>query len=97
MITASDNLLVAFSGGSSSRVVLQFVHEMQQRAQKNFDASKDRSLPVFGVGVTFIDESAYHCEIDKAIEDIRSTVSNLAPPANSYMLFQLKVSSLWIH
>ncbi|KAK0594966.1 hypothetical protein LWI29_002216 [Acer saccharum] len=85
MITPSDNLLVAFSSGSSSRVVLQFVHEMQQRAQKNFDASKDRSLQVFGVGVTFIDESAYHsvpsCEIDKAIEDIKSIVSNLAPPA----------------
>ncbi|KAK1548801.1 hypothetical protein Q3G72_032594 [Acer saccharum] len=85
MITPSDNLLVAFSSGSSSRVVLQFVHEMQQRAQKNFDASKDRSLPVFGVGVTFIDESAYHqsvpsCEIDKVIEDIRSIISNLAPP-----------------
>ncbi|KAK0595396.1 hypothetical protein LWI29_006191 [Acer saccharum] len=66
MITASDNLLVAFSSGSSS--------------------SKDRSLPVFGVGVTFIDESAYHqsvpsCEIDKAIEEIRSIISNLAPPA----------------
>ncbi|KAH7561367.1 hypothetical protein JRO89_XS10G0217000 [Xanthoceras sorbifolium] len=85
MITPSDNVLVAFSGGPSSRVVLQFIHEMQQRAQKNFDASKDRSLPVFGVGVTYVDESAYHsvpsCEIDEAIEDIRSIVSNLAPPA----------------
>ncbi|KAK1548799.1 hypothetical protein Q3G72_026692 [Acer saccharum] len=80
MITPSYNLLVAFSSGSSSRVVLQFVHEMQQRAQKNFDASKDRSLPVFGVGVTFIDESAYHsvpsCEIDKAIEDIKSSAAS---------------------
>ncbi|KAK2653152.1 hypothetical protein Ddye_013008 [Dipteronia dyeriana] len=85
MITPSDNLLVAFSGGSSSRVVLQFVHEMQQHARKNFDASKDRSLPVFGVGVAFIDESAYHSvpsyEIDKAIEEIRSIISNLDPPA----------------
>ncbi|KAK1578329.1 hypothetical protein Q3G72_029410 [Acer saccharum] len=48
-------------------VVLQFVHEMQQRAQKNFDASKDRSLPVFGVGVTFIDENGK--ERLKTLED----------------------------
>ncbi|KAK6244178.1 hypothetical protein QUC31_010587 [Theobroma cacao] len=84
MITPSDKVLVAFSGGPSSRVVLQFVHEMQCRAQKNFDASKDRSLPVFGVGVAFIDESSIHSfasqDSEKAIEDIRSIVSNLAPP-----------------
>ena len=67
------------------RVVLQFVHEMQYRAQKNYDASKDKSLPVFGIGVSFIDESSIHSftsqEIEKAIEDIRSIVSNLAPPS----------------
>ena len=65
------------------RVVLQFVHEMQYRAQKNYDASKDKSLPVFGVGVAFIDESSIHSftsqEIERAIEDVRSIVSNLAP------------------
>lgn len=38
-------------------VALQCVHDMQESAQKNFDASRDRSLPVFGVGVVFIDES----------------------------------------
>ncbi|XVE75603.1 hypothetical protein DITRI_Ditri12bG0106600 [Diplodiscus trichospermus] len=84
-ITPGDKVLVAFSGGPSSRVVLQFVHEMQYRAQKNYDASKDKSLPVFGVGVAFIDESSIHSftsqEIEKAIEDIRSIVSNLAPPS----------------
>ncbi|XP_022766665.1 cytoplasmic tRNA 2-thiolation protein 2 isoform X1 [Durio zibethinus] len=85
MITPSDKVLVAFSGGPSSRVVLQFVHEMQYRAQRNYDASKDKSLPVFGVGVAFVDESSIHSfssqEIEKAIEDIRSIVSNLAPPS----------------
>uniref|UniRef100_A0A2P2KZ71 Uncharacterized protein MANES_09G022000 n=1 Tax=Rhizophora mucronata TaxID=61149 RepID=A0A2P2KZ71_RHIMU len=84
MITPSDNVLVAFSGGPSSRVALQFVHEMQQRAQKNFDANKDRSLPVFGVGVTVIDEStAYPIapnKVKEAIQEIRVIVSNLAPP-----------------
>lgn len=57
---------------------------MQQRAQKNFDASRDRSLPVFGVGVAFVDESAVcsvpSCEVSKGIEEIRLIVSNLAPP-----------------
>jgi cytoplasmic tRNA 2-thiolation protein 2 len=66
------------------RVALQFVHEMQNKSQKNFDASRDRSLPVFGVGVAFIDESSIvpvpSHEIDKAIQEIRLIVSNLAPP-----------------
>lgn len=84
MISPTDNVLVAFSGGTSSRVALQFVHEMQNKSQKNFDASRDRSLPVFGVGVAFIDESSIFPvpshEIDKAIQEIRLIVSNLAPP-----------------
>ncbi|KAE9466048.1 hypothetical protein C3L33_02040, partial [Rhododendron williamsianum] len=74
MISPSDNVLVAFSGGTSSRVALQFVHEMQCKAQKNFDASRDRSLPVFSVGVAFVDESAIYPvssqQLDDAIEDI---------------------------
>jgi len=66
------------------RVALQFVHGLQDRAQKNFEASKDKSLPVFGVGVAFIDESAVYPvssdKVDGAIQDMRSVVSNLAPP-----------------
>lgn len=50
----------------------------------NLIASKDRSLPVFGVGVAFIDETAISTvpsyEVDNAIEDITSIVSSLAPP-----------------
>lgn len=84
LITPADNVLVAFSGGPCSRVALQFVHELQQRAQKNFDASKDRSLPVFGVGVVFVDETAYYpvpsSEIDNAIQEIKLIVSNLSLP-----------------
>ncbi|WCJ33468.1 Cytoplasmic tRNA 2-thiolation protein 2 [Euphorbia peplus] len=84
MITPSDNVLVALSGGPASRVVLQFVHEMQHRSQKNFDACKDRSLAVFGVGVAFIDESAvYHVpseKLDNAVEQMKLDVSTLAPP-----------------
>ncbi|XP_061340368.1 cytoplasmic tRNA 2-thiolation protein 2 [Gastrolobium bilobum] len=85
MISPTDNVLVAFSGGPSSRVALQFVHDMQERAQKNFDASRDRSLPVFVVGVVFIDESAVlpipSNEMEEAIEFISSVVSSIAPPA----------------
>ncbi|KAE8099796.1 hypothetical protein FH972_017749 [Carpinus fangiana] len=60
MISPTDNVLVAFSGGTSSR-----------------------SLPVFGVGVVFIDEISIvpvpSHEINKAIQEIRLIVSNLAP------------------
>jgi cytoplasmic tRNA 2-thiolation protein 2 len=85
MITPSDNVLVAFSGGSSSRVSLQFVHELQIKALKNYEASRDRSLPVFGVGVAFVDETAafpaLSTEMIDAIEWVRYTVSCLSPPA----------------
>ncbi|MED6170841.1 hypothetical protein PIB30_034930 [Stylosanthes scabra] len=84
MISPTDKVLVAFSGGPSSRVALQYVHDIQERAQKNFDASRDRSLPVFGVGVVFIDESAVvpipSAEMDEAVGFITSVVSSLAPP-----------------
>lgn len=63
---------------------MQFVHELQHKAQKNFDASRDRSLPVFRVGVAFIDESSTFSvpsdEVAKAIQDVRLIVSNLTPP-----------------
>ncbi|KAK9075855.1 hypothetical protein SSX86_004184 [Deinandra increscens subsp. villosa] len=86
MISPTDKVLVAFSGGPSSRVALQFVSEMQLKAQKNYDATanRDRSLPVFGVGVAFIDESEIHpvtsAVLDKAVEDIKQIVFNLPQP-----------------
>lgn len=84
MISPSDNILVAFSGGPSSRVALQFVHDMQQKAQKNLDASGDRSLPVFTVGVAFVDEAAISSvscqEVEQVIQDLQVIVSSLAPP-----------------
>ncbi|KAD5317522.1 hypothetical protein R6Q59_032845 [Mikania micrantha] len=86
MISPTDKVLVAFSGGPSSRVALQFVSEMQLKAQKNYDATanRDRSLPVFGVGVAFIDESEIHPVtsdvLDKAVEDVKQIVFNLPPP-----------------
>ncbi|CAI0375021.1 unnamed protein product [Linum tenue] len=88
MITPSDNVLVAFSGGVASRVALQFVHDMQQRAQRNYEASKDRSLPVFGVGVAFVDESTVcsisNDEVEEAIQEMKSTVLELAPPVKQF-------------
>ncbi|MFS7943247.1 putative cytoplasmic tRNA 2-thiolation protein [Helianthus anomalus] len=59
---------------------------MQLKAQKNYDATanRDRSLPVFAVGVTFIDESEIHpvasVAFDKAVEDIKEIVCNLPLP-----------------
>jgi len=65
------------------RVALQFIHEMQCKALKSWDASKSQALPVFGVGVAFIDESMLSLnpchEVDQAIEEIRSIVSDLGP------------------
>ncbi|KAJ1408969.1 Rossmann-like alpha/beta/alpha sandwich fold [Sesbania bispinosa] len=94
MITPTDKVLVAFSGGPSSRVALQFVHDMQERAQRNFDASRDRSLPVFGVGVVFIDESAVlpipSDEMEEAVEFISSVVSSLAPPKKELHLVPIE-------
>ncbi|XP_052174528.1 cytoplasmic tRNA 2-thiolation protein 2 [Diospyros lotus] len=88
MISPSDKVLLAFSGGPSSRVALQFVHEIQSKAQKNFDASKDRALPVFGVGVAFVDESAIYPvpshEFNDAIEDMKLILSNLTPPRKEF-------------
>lgn len=79
------------------RVALQFVHEMHNKAQKNFDASRDRSLPVFGVGVAFIDESTVYSvpsnETDKAVEDIRFIVENLAPPTKQ--LYVVPIESVY--
>jgi len=61
------------------------VHELQIKALKNYEASRDRSLPVFGVGVAFVDETAafpaLSTEMIDAIEWVRYTVSCLSPPA----------------
>lgn len=57
---------------------------MQYKAHINLIASKDRSLPVFGVGVAFVVETAVSTvpyEVDNAIEDIKLIVSSLAPPS----------------
>lgn len=84
LISSTDNVLVAFSGGPSSRVALQFVHDLQYKSQRNSDASRDKSYPVFGVGVAFIDESLVSSipsqDLDNAIQDLHLIVSSLAPP-----------------
>lgn len=76
------------------RVALQFVHDMQERAHKNFEASRDRSLPVFGVGVVFIDESAVvpipSHEMEEAVEVVSSVVSSLAPPSKELHLVPIE-------
>lgn len=61
---------------------------MQTKAQKNFDASRDRALPVFGVGVAFIDEKTCSAVssgyLDRAIEEMKLIVSDLAPPVKQF-------------
>lgn len=87
IVTSERIRLPSCSHGENAcffRVALQFVHDMQYRALKNYDASRDRSLPVFGVGVVFIDDSSVSPipsnELEKAVEDISSIVASLAPP-----------------
>ncbi|CAA3011915.1 cytoplasmic tRNA 2-thiolation 2 [Olea europaea subsp. europaea] len=63
---------------------------MQHKAQKNFDASRDESLPVFGVGVAYIDERAIFTvpshDFDRAIDEMKLIVSNLAPPVKHFQI-----------
>ncbi|KAL4588062.1 hypothetical protein LXL04_000940 [Taraxacum kok-saghyz] len=60
--------------------------EMQLKSQKNFDATaiRDRSLPGFGVGVAFIDESEIHPIITST--DFNQSTKNLllVPISNIY-------------
>ncbi|KAL5205203.1 hypothetical protein ABZP36_033412 [Zizania latifolia] len=82
MVRPTDSVLLAFSGGPASRVALQFIHEMRSKAIESWDASNSQALPVFRVGVAFVDESVLcskpEQEIDMAIEDIKSIVSSLS-------------------
>ncbi|XP_006664691.2 cytoplasmic tRNA 2-thiolation protein 2 [Oryza brachyantha] len=82
MVRPTDSVLLAFSGGPASRVALQFIHEMRSKAIESWDASNSQALPVFGVGVAFVDESIFCLkpkhEIEAAIEDIKSIVLSLS-------------------
>lgn len=64
------------------------------KAHKNFEASRDRSLQVFGVGVAYIDETSACSipshEMDSAIETIQSVVSNLRPPSKELHIVQIE-------
>lgn len=54
----------------------------------------DRSLPVFGVGVVFVDESAIcsvpSCEVSQGFEEIRDIVSNLVPPTKELLIVPIE-------
>ncbi|KAH7854830.1 hypothetical protein Vadar_018182 [Vaccinium darrowii] len=82
-LALKNSMLLSDADLIANWVALQFVHEMQCKAQKNFDASRDRSLLVFGVGFAFINESTIYLvssqQLDDAIEDMK-LVSNLTPP-----------------
>ncbi|KAF3333885.1 cytoplasmic tRNA 2-thiolation protein 2 [Carex littledalei] len=81
MISPTDKVLVAFSGGPSSRVALEFIHEMQSKALISWDASNSQALPVFTVGVVFIEECAISGKPSDQVGQIRSIVSSLSPPS----------------
>jgi cytoplasmic tRNA 2-thiolation protein 2 len=65
-------------------VALQFIHEMQSKAIQSWETSNSQALPVFGVGVAFVNESSVLSpkpkdEIDRAVQYVRSIVSSLLP------------------
>ncbi|KAK8941170.1 Cytoplasmic tRNA 2-thiolation protein 2 [Platanthera zijinensis] len=65
------------------RVALQFILDIQFKSLRNWDASKSQGLPVFGIGVAFVDQSSVSLNspnlMINAIEEISSIVSELAP------------------
>ncbi|KAF0888920.1 hypothetical protein E2562_020142 [Oryza meyeriana var. granulata] len=94
MVRPTDSVLLAFSGGPASRVAMQFIHEMRSKAIESWDASNSQALPVFGVGVAFVDESILCSkpkhEIETAIEDIKSIVSSLSTGVNAMRIVPLE-------
>jgi cytoplasmic tRNA 2-thiolation protein 2 len=56
---------------------------MRSKAVESWDASNSQALPVFDVGVAFVDESALlskpRREVELAIADIKSIVSSILP------------------
>lgn len=54
---------------------------MQSKALICWDASNSQALPVFTVGVVFIEECAISGKPSDQVEQIRSIVSSLSPPS----------------
>jgi cytoplasmic tRNA 2-thiolation protein 2 len=57
---------------------------MQSKAIHSWETSNSQALPVFGVGVAFVNESSVlspkpKYEIERAVQDVRSIVSSLLP------------------
>ncbi|KAJ3674348.1 hypothetical protein LUZ60_004964 [Juncus effusus] len=94
MIAPTDRVLLAYSGGPASRVVLEFVHEMQSKSLQSWAASNSQSLPVFSVGVVFVNEfydSAIPSDaIQAAIEERKSVVLDLSPPKKEFYVLQIE-------
>lgn len=97
MILPTDKVLVAFSGGPASRVALEFVKEIQSKAQRDSDASRDSVLHVFHVGVAFVDESTALLvdshEARQLIEEIKFIVSGRANPGEQTHI--VPIESIW--
>ncbi|KAI5070507.1 hypothetical protein GOP47_0014850 [Adiantum capillus-veneris] len=58
LIRPSHKVLLAFSGGPSSRVALEYLLEIREKAQRDAMHSSEGSARVFGFGVAFVNESA---------------------------------------
>ncbi|KAL2613451.1 hypothetical protein R1flu_025143 [Riccia fluitans] len=75
LITPSDNVLVAVSGGPASRVAVEMLKEIRSKAQSDADASKDGTMKVFRLGVVYVDEATVlrlpESEAEAAVNSIK--------------------------
>jgi cytoplasmic tRNA 2-thiolation protein 2 len=67
---------------------------MQSKALMCWDASNSQALPVFTVGVAFINECAISGEpldqVDAAVAQMRSIVSGLSPPSKDLHILPIE-------
>ncbi|GAQ81522.1 Adenine nucleotide alpha hydrolases-like superfamily protein [Klebsormidium nitens] len=75
LVQAHDAVLLAFSGGHSSTVLLHFLSELQSHATTPLAAAADRGKTVFRLGLVFVSEAAVlsrpHYDGDADVERIR--------------------------
>ncbi|KAL3679509.1 hypothetical protein R1sor_022465 [Riccia sorocarpa] len=82
LITPSDNVLVAVSGGPASRFAVEVLKEIRSKAQSDADAAKDGTIKVFGLGVVHVNEATVlnlsESEAEEAVNSIKEMYKGIA-------------------
>eukprot|EP00249_Psilotum_nudum_P019408 c27239_g1_i4 orf=43-1518(+) len=94
LITPSDKVLLAFSGGAASRAALEFLLEIWHKAQHDAKNCKDGIMPVFGLGVAFVDEGAIlplsSFERQRVTKEITEIVLNGSQKPEEFLIIPLE-------